>query len=41
MEGSREEYLMALVTQLIMELIRFLERYLYEEDENESRSLDS
>jgi hypothetical protein len=41
MEGSREEYLMALVTQLIMELIRFLEIYLYEEDENESRSLDS
>lgn len=41
MEGSREEYLMALVTQLIMELIRFLERYLYEEDENKSRSLDS
>jgi len=39
--GSRDEDLMALVTKLMMILIGFLVRGLYEEEDRMLRSLDS
>jgi hypothetical protein len=41
MEGSKDEVLMDLVARLVMTLIGFLDRGLYEEDERRLRSFDS